>query len=32
VLRRLAQELRQRGTYTSLEGVVTYAEMQKLLE
>src|SRR6185437_7061307 len=31
-LRRLAQELRQRGTYTSLEGVVTYAEMQKLLE
>jgi len=32
VLRRLAQELHQRGTYTSLEGVVTYAEMQKLLE
>ena len=32
VLRRLAQELQQRGTYTSLEGVVTYAEMQKLLE
>ena len=32
VLRRLAQELHQRGTYSSLEGVVTYAEMQKLLE
>ncbi len=32
LLRRLAQELQQRGTYTSLEGAVTYAEMQKLLE
>jgi len=32
VLRRLAQELQQRSTYTSLESVVTYAEMQKLLE
>ncbi len=32
LLRRLAQELQQRGTYSSLEGAVTYAEMQKLLE
>jgi len=32
VLRRLAQELHQRGTYTSLESAVTYAAMQKLLE
>lgn len=32
VLRRLAQELQQSGTYSSLEGAVTYAEMQKLLE
>jgi 2-methylisocitrate lyase-like PEP mutase family enzyme len=31
VLRRLAQELQQSGTYSSLEGAVTYAEMQKLL-
>lgn len=31
VLRRLAQELQQKGTYTALEGAVTYAEMQKLL-
>jgi 2-methylisocitrate lyase-like PEP mutase family enzyme len=31
LLRRLAQELQQTGTYTSLEGAVTYAEMQKLL-
>ena len=31
-LRRLAQELQQSGTYMSLEGAVTYAEMQKLLE
>lgn len=30
-LRRLVQELQQTGTYTSLEGAVTYAEMQKLL-
>lgn len=32
LLRRLVNELRQKGTYTSLEGAVTYAEMQKLLE
>ena len=31
VLRRLARELQQKGTYTSLEGAVTYGEMQKLL-
>jgi 2-methylisocitrate lyase-like PEP mutase family enzyme len=31
VLRRLLQELQQKGTYASLEGAVTYAEMQKLL-
>jgi 2-methylisocitrate lyase-like PEP mutase family enzyme len=30
-LRRLLQELQQSGTYTALEGAVTYAEMQKLL-
>lgn len=32
LLRRLTHELQQKGTYTSLEGAVTYAEMQKLLE
>jgi 2-methylisocitrate lyase-like PEP mutase family enzyme len=31
LLRRIAQELQQSGTYTALEGAVTYAEMQKLL-
>ncbi|MGE5207581.1 MAG: isocitrate lyase/PEP mutase family protein [Chlamydiota bacterium] len=31
LLRRIAQELQQSGTYTALEGTVTYAEMQKLL-
>jgi len=30
-LRRLLNELQQKGTYASLEGAVTYAEMQKLL-
>ena len=32
LLRRLAQELQRKGTYSALEGAVTYAEMQKLLE
>lgn len=31
LLRRLAAELRDSGTYAALEGAVTYAEMQKLL-
>lgn len=31
LLRRLAQELQRKGTYSALEGAVTYAEMQKLL-
>src|SRR5512146_973267 len=31
LLRRIVQELQQSGTYTALEGAVTYAEMQKLL-
>ena len=30
-LRRLLNELQQKGTYASLESAVTYAEMQKLL-
>lgn len=30
-LRRLVRELQQNGTYSALEGAVTYAEMQKLL-
>jgi 2-methylisocitrate lyase-like PEP mutase family enzyme len=32
LLRRLAQELQRKGTYSALEGAVTYAEMQRLLE
>lgn len=31
LLRRIAAELRDSGTYDALEGAVTYAEMQKLL-
>lgn len=31
LLRRITAELRDSGTYTALEGAVTYAEMQKLL-
>ncbi len=31
LLRRIAAELRDSGTYTTLDGAVTYAEMQKLL-
>lgn len=31
LLRRLAAELHQSGTFTALDGAVTYAEMQKLL-
>jgi len=31
-LRRLAQELQRKGTYSALEGAVAYVEMQKLLE
>lgn len=32
LLRRLAAELRESGSYTALEGAVPYAEMQKLLQ
>ena len=32
LLRRLTAELRDSGTYTALEGAVTYADMQKLLQ